>query len=255
MYTIVMNSDKSLSRKNIITLYQREKLIDKIKFMIPVKYGEIDLLDYVVTLKYINQANEAHVEILTPSDEYYKDVLRCFYLPIDTNLTKFAGDIELRLTLSKVDEITREQSVLHSGKTTITIQATEAVFKIDENLELIDQLLGKVQAVEERIEYISEVKADNIRQTNDEIQLESNGVLIGDVITIGESDSVISINENGIPVVEFNKDGSDSENDGSEGEGSGGESGDGTENGSSGLGNDDTPSGDASINNDSVVEF
>ena len=38
MYTILMKTDKSLITVNKITLFQREKLVDKICFLIPQTY-------------------------------------------------------------------------------------------------------------------------------------------------------------------------------------------------------------------------
>ena len=44
MYTIVMGQDKSLITTVKETIYRREKLVDKIQFLIPQKYNDINLL-------------------------------------------------------------------------------------------------------------------------------------------------------------------------------------------------------------------
>lgn len=203
MFTIVMNSDKSLSKHNVANIYQREKLVDKIRFLVPLSYCGTDLSDFDVYLKYVDQGNVPHAEKLVASGELYKEVLKCFYLPIDTDLTRFAGDIELRLTLSKVDVENKKHYVLHSDETKITILPLKDYFAFatDESLEVVDRLVGKIHVVEQKVDFLNEVKADNIRKTGSQLQLESNGELIGDSVDITLDDSII---EEGIPVVDLN---------------------------------------------------
>lgn len=116
MYTIMMNDDKSLSKTVVRTLFQGEKLVDKFRFLIPKNYNDLELSDFTTTLKYIDQGNTAHSEKLFLYDSSYKDCMLCFYLPIDSELTKFAGDIKIHLVLNKGN-----QHILHTGETTITI--------------------------------------------------------------------------------------------------------------------------------------
>ena len=63
LYTIVMNKNKELVTTVKTTLYQREKLIDKIQFLIPEMYNKLSLSDFTVILKYVDQANVPHAEI------------------------------------------------------------------------------------------------------------------------------------------------------------------------------------------------
>ena len=64
MYTIVMNKDKSLQATKTTTIYQRENLVDKIQFLFPQQYDEFDFTTCTATLKYVDQANIPHAEIL-----------------------------------------------------------------------------------------------------------------------------------------------------------------------------------------------
>ena len=103
MYTIVMRDDKSLRITEKATLYQREKSIDKIQFLIPKTYEGTDISGFTATLKYVDQGNVAHMEILTlTEDEEYPEYSK-YILPVDTNMNQFSGDIKLRITLSKID--------------------------------------------------------------------------------------------------------------------------------------------------------
>ena len=87
MYTILMNSDKSLVCTSRTTLYQRDKLVDKLQILIPQTYEDINLSDFTAVLKYIDQGNEVHSEILIKDEEVYKESYLRYTLPIDTNLT------------------------------------------------------------------------------------------------------------------------------------------------------------------------
>lgn len=124
MYTILMNSDKSLSKTVVKTLFQGEKLVDKFRFLIPQNYNDLKLSDFTTTLKYIDQGNTVHSEKLTLSEELYQNRMLCFYLPVDSELTKFAGNITIHLVLNKGN-----QYILHSGEATITIDAVSPYYQ------------------------------------------------------------------------------------------------------------------------------
>lgn len=206
MYTIIMNKDKSLSATIKSTLYQREKLVDKIQFLLPQEYGELELAEFTAMLKYIDQGNEAHTEILVKDEELYKNRIR-YTLPVDTSLNKFSGNITIRLTLTKTNMETKSQYVLHTGEITINISPLSDWYKFvsDDALETIDQKILELEAKIEATEKIAEIydskKADNITRVDiDKIQLKSNGTLIGDPVTITNNNDE---NNNEFEVVEF----------------------------------------------------
>lgn len=124
MYTILMNDDKSLTKTVVRTLYQGENLVDKFRFLIPISYNNLHLADFTTTLKYIDQGNIVHSEKLLLSDDLYKEHMLCFHLPVDSELTKFAGDITIHLVLNK-----GKQHILHSGETTVTICAVNPCYQ------------------------------------------------------------------------------------------------------------------------------
>lgn len=200
MYTIKMNSDKSLIKTVITNLYQREKLIDKIQFIIPLNYGDIELSDFTVVLKYIDQSNTPHAEILVKDEEIYKENYYRYVLPIDTALTKFAGDIELRLTLTKVDLETKKQYILHTTPVTITILPVEDYYNFvpDESLEFVDQIVGALEAKMEALSHMSEeynsTKVDDVilDTENNTLHLSSNHSPIGEGISLEELKSELS---------------------------------------------------------------
>ena len=75
MYTFLLNKDKSLLATERIKIYQREKLVDKVQFILPQSYEEIDLTNKNVSiiLKYVDQEGNAQSEFSVKHDELYKD--------------------------------------------------------------------------------------------------------------------------------------------------------------------------------------
>ena len=185
-----MNDDKSLTATVVTTLYQREKLADKIQILIPPNYGELDLSEFTATLKYVDQANVPHAEILKKDAELYKEHIR-YILPVDTELTQYAGDITIRLTFTKTDMEARKVFVVHTGELVIKISPLKDYYSFvpDESLEFVDQIVSdlqnKISALDKIADIYDKTKADNIQIKNGKtLQLLSNHTPIGDEVTV-----------------------------------------------------------------------
>lgn len=185
-----MNDDKSLTATVVTTLYQREKLADKIQILIPPNYGELDLSEFTATLKYVDQANVPHAEILPKDAELYKDHIR-YVLPVDTELTQYAGDITIRLTFTKTDMEVKKVFVVHTGELVIKISTLKDYYSFvpDESLEFVDQIVSdlqnKISALDKIADIYDKTKADNIQIKNGKtLQLLSNHIPIGDEVTV-----------------------------------------------------------------------
>lgn len=208
MYTIIMNSDKSLITSVKTTLYQREKLVDKIQFLFPTIYQDLDLKTCKAILKYTDQGNVAHSEILAMDEELYKGYLR-FLLPVDTNLNQFSGDVTIRVTFTKVDTVFKKQYVLHTGEISVHINPLSDMYSFvtDESLEMIDQMVGQLDAKIKALDAIAETyertKADDLSYDNNTLQLKANGKKVGTPINIvsGESGGTPSGSE--FEIIEF----------------------------------------------------
>lgn len=185
-----MNDDKSLTATVVTTLYQREKLADKIQILIHPNYGELDLNEFTATLKYVDQANVPHAEILKKDAELYKEHIR-YVLPVDTELTQYAGDITIRLTFTKTDMEVKKVFVVHTGELVIKISPLKDYYSFvpDESLEFVDQIVSdlqnKISALYKIADIYDKTKADNIQIKNGKtLQLLSNHIPIGDEVTV-----------------------------------------------------------------------
>lgn len=211
MYTILMRPDKSLVCTVRQVLYQRDKLVDKFKIMIPTTYDSIDLNDFEVRMKYIDQGNEAHVEVLTKNDELSKEGFNCYVLPIDSDLTRFAGDINICFTLSKIDMEEMKEYSLNTGETTVTITPLADYYKFvsDDSLSVIDKKMNelnvKLEAMDKMATAYDETKADNIKldKETSELYLTANNKPIGDKIAINDlGDAIVEQTKDGlIPII------------------------------------------------------
>lgn len=123
MYTIIMNPDKSLSKTIETTLYQGESLVDKIKFLVPKTYEDSDLSSFSAYLTYIDGGNCLRHEQLELNDPDYKGSMLCYCVPVNSTLTKFAGDIKVHLTF-----VLDTTHILHSGNTVVQISPTDPCY-------------------------------------------------------------------------------------------------------------------------------
>jgi len=189
-----LNKDKSLLATERIKIYQREKLVDKVQFILPQLYEEIDLTNKNVSiiLKYVDQEGNAQSEFLVKDDELYKDnYVRC-ELPIDTNITKFAGNITLHLTIIYLDVENQINQVMHSSETILTISPLKDMYVNinDKSLEILDQKIIELQASIEAANILNESidknKADDLSYEDNTLQLMSNGKKIGTPQTLDQ---------------------------------------------------------------------
>lgn len=133
MYTIVMDDRKNLVQTVRTKLCQHDKLVDKMQFLIPNTYDGMDLTGFTVVLKYVDQGNVAHSELLRGDGTADIDDYTRYILPVTSELTRFEGDIEIRITLTKNDYELGTQYVLNTKTTVIHIFPVFEDFNIDVN--------------------------------------------------------------------------------------------------------------------------
>lgn len=121
MYTIVMDKNKNLNTTVPATLFQKESMVDKIQFLVPPQYQDIELSQFTAILKYVDPNGNFHTEIMEMDSEMYKNYIR-YTLSVTTALTQVAGTITVRLSFLDVNGDTEEEvSKLETNSTTIEI--------------------------------------------------------------------------------------------------------------------------------------
>ena len=197
MYTILVNDDNTLTTSVRERIMQRSKLVDSLHFLVSPTYKELDMTDFTVTMEYILPVSKEYVsEVLVKSEELYKEMLE-YKLPFDTDLTKEAGEIEVKLTFSKVDldeDGNDVQYVRKISATSITIIPVESWCDIipDKALDAIDQRIIKTDAQIKALLEANEItrleKADNLVLDNEnkELYLTAEGNQIGDKVKLSD---------------------------------------------------------------------
>lgn len=212
MYIIIVENDNSLYGSQKTKIMQREKLFNKLWILAPQYYNGYDMSQCTVTMRYLLPiSKEFKTETLVLSEERYKEYLK-YVLPIDTNLSKECGDIELNLTFTMVDVDNNGNVVQRVRKTDnhilhITkIPDWDSVIP-DSALSALDQRILKIdaqmRAIEEANQIVADSKADNIKYNEDtnELQLLSGDKEIGNKVTLKTGDTSL---EDGVPVIDFN---------------------------------------------------
>ena len=124
---------------------------------------------FTATLKYVDQAN------CSTCRNFKKRCWNCikehirYVLPVDTELTQYAGDITIRLTFTKTDMEARKVFVVHTGELVIKISPLKDYYSFvpDESLEFVDQIVSdlqnKISALDKIADIYDKTKADNIQ--------------------------------------------------------------------------------------------
>ena len=210
MYTILVNDDNTLATSIRERIMQRSKLVDSLHFLVSPTYKGLDMTDFTVTMEYILPVSKEYMsEVLVKSEELYKEMLE-YKLPFDTDLTKEAGEIEVKLTFSKVDldeDGNDIQYVRKISATSITIVPIEKWCDIipDKALDAIDQRIIKTDAQIKALLDANEItrleKADNIvlDSENKELYLTAEGNQIGDKVKLSDlGDEIVQSSDEGL---------------------------------------------------------
>lgn len=209
IYTILLNSNNELittTPKEIIM--QKSKLVDSLHFLVDPIYKDADMSAFTMLLEYkLPITNKYQSVILVKSPVLYEEMLE-YKLPIDTDLTSEAGNIELQVTLSKLERNETGQIIQRVRKSKSTMIQIHPIaawsdFIPDGLLTSLDQRILKQDAqinqLQEIAQQLNMTKADDISYQEDILQLTSNGNKIGTPITIASSSS----GESGYDIVEF----------------------------------------------------
>jgi hypothetical protein len=194
-YVIIVENDGSLYGSCKKRIMQREKLFNKLWILVPPCYNGFDMSQCTVTMRYLLPiSKEFRTETLVLSDERYEEYLK-YVLPIDTNLSKEHGDIELNLTFTMLDVDKNGNIVQRVRKTdnhTLTITKIPDWDSIvpDPALSAIDQRIimqtAQIKALESLAETLGESKVDDLvyNKTDETLHLSANGRAIGSKVSV-----------------------------------------------------------------------
>lgn len=196
MYTILVTDDNTLNTSIRERIMQRSNLVDNLHFLTtPLYKNEIDMTDFTVNLEYMLPVSKQYKsEILTKSEDLYKDEYLEYILPFDTKITSEVGDVELQLTFIKADMDADGNSIQYVRKTSPTvikilpiakwsdIIPDEALNAVDQKLLAIDARINQIAGIEEALE---SVVPDDLALSDDNVlQLSVKGTPTGNGVEI-----------------------------------------------------------------------
>lgn len=167
MYTILVKDDHSLLATQRERIMQRSNLVNKMHFLVPPNYDELDMSKTTVCLEYLRPiSREYKSEVLTKSNELYKEHLE-YILPFNTDLTKEAGQVELQLTFTYADmdaDGNVFQYVRKTETTYINIIAIAdwSIHMPDDALTALDQRMIKLDMIAQQMADINIALADAV---------------------------------------------------------------------------------------------
>lgn len=215
-YTIIVCDDNTLYGSQKKRIMQREKLFNKLWFLVPPHYNGYDMSQCTVTMRYLLPVSKSlKTETLVLSEEKYEEYLK-YILPVDTCLTKEWGDIKLNLTFTMLDTyedidengnivqriVQRVRKTENYVLTIIRLPDWDSVIP-DSALSALDQRILKqdaqIKALENLAETLDIKKADNLvyDEKAETLQLSAGGVGIGNKV------SVRDMIDDGIPVIDL----------------------------------------------------
>ena len=219
MYVILVNDDNTLSTTKKERIVKGSKLVDTLWVLVNPVYQNQDMSNATVTMEYVLPISRKYgIKFLRLAEEGYQDYLK-YMLPeedeIDSDFTSEAGRIEVKLTFTYVSSDSNGKVMQHVRKTTTTTitvvpNANWGDLIPDPALEALDQRLIKMDAqskmLGEYAEFLSQTQVDNLRYDDSAstLQLTSGGYAVGDAVNVRD------MIDEGIPVVTFGGEGSDS---------------------------------------------
>jgi len=186
-------------------------MVDEVWFLVNPKYKtcENDMSLYNVLLEYILPVSKSYHSLeLTKDKEGYKEYLK-YVVPLDTNLSSEAGDIQLQLSFIYVGldaDGNGVQKVRKTKPTKLHITPIAAWSDIipDSALSAIDQRIIATQAQINELGYYAEIinenQVDNLVYDDNAETLQ----LVAGSKKIGDKVSVRDMLDDGIPVVDLN---------------------------------------------------
>lgn len=208
-YTIIVCDDGTLYGSHKIKIMQREKLFNKLWILVPPCYNGYDMSQCTVVMRYLLPVSrEFKTETLVLSNERYEEYLK-YVLPVDTNLSKECGDIELNLTFIMLDIDKDGNAIQRVRKTenhilTITpIPNWDSIIP-DSALQALDQRIiaqsAQIQMLADIAGVLNENQVDDLvfDKKDETLHLSANGNIVGSKVSVKE------MLDDGIPVIDLN---------------------------------------------------
>lgn len=208
MYTILLTDNHELITTQRERIMHRSKLVNKMHFLVPPNYDDLNMDECTVCMEYKRPDGELVSDLLTASDTLYKEHLE-YIVPFDTELTRFPGEVEVKLTFTYVDMDPDGNIVQRVRKTDCAIIniiptsnwdvsiADPYLTSLDKMMVQTNILLNKALDINMSL---SDAMPEDLIIKDGRAYLSRNGDAIENTVGIPLEDCEC---ENGVPVIDF----------------------------------------------------
>lgn len=156
-------------------IYRGDNLNQKIRYLLPFKVEDIDILTAYVYLNYIRADGTPDVVPLERLEDRYNESYYQFTFPVEHKFTRYAGEICTWLQIYTGDP-----------SNPITAKSGECVIRVQDSKDIDDYIGDTVLTAIYKLHKEVDDKADShiYDKTTGELQLTSDGEPIGDVVVI-----------------------------------------------------------------------
>lgn len=186
MFYIKLEEDMSLVVTTRETIYRGDNLNQKIRYLIPLMVGDIDMLTAFVYLNYIRADGMPDVVRLERMEEKYNENYYQYVFPVTCRLTKYPGEICTWMQIYTGSP--SNPTIAKSGECVLRVEASKNMddYFCDHHLTALYQLeksiANDMEAINERVS----TKADNLSYDKEKctLQLKSGNATIGEAVTV-----------------------------------------------------------------------
>jgi len=194
MYTFLICQDNTLIATEKDRIMEKSSLVDTLQFIVEKEYNGFDMSEFDLVIEgYLPISHEIQIETLTIADNNYKDLYYAYQLPLNSGLTKEAGDLQFSLSFIKADldpdtgktiNYIRRIQVGH-----LNILPVESWFSVpDTALTQLTQLYlqnqQNIMALRDQASIISSSAPNDIVITTEDIHLAHDNTRVGNGISL-----------------------------------------------------------------------
>lgn len=179
MYAIKMENDKSLTTTIHSTIYQGERNADTLVLVVPKQYGDHNLADCTLLLRYILPDDTGHSEEIEMHPIPHNKEYNQYRLSAGSNFTARPGRITIWLTAVDFDD----NVILHTGEAVVEITPHKVIedFLPPERVEQLDKIMGQLDKI-----LSGGANGLSYDEANQTVQLTRNGAPIGEPVYHGD---------------------------------------------------------------------
>ncbi len=190
MFYIKLEDDMRLAVTVRESIYRGDNLNQKIRYLIPPKVGDMDIMTATVYLNYIRSDGTPDVVMLERQEEKYNESYFQYILPVNSKLSKYAGEVCTWMQICSGP--ISNPIIAKSGECVLQILESKNMDEYlgDRHVTALYQLQKQIEdgfeAVDIAIDAIVAEKADNILfdEENSTIQLTANGTPVGNPVYV-----------------------------------------------------------------------